>query len=722
MIPTRQTDSRFVEFKRQVAEALEQNPKLLRLDCLNPVKAIPHEFSDYIPNIGIDDAWKNFLKLDYKHFFYTSGVRDSLSQLLPLLKNRKIAIPQDVYPVYQQLAAENDTVEYRTLPYFNIQEALITDTVLMTFPFMGTDLTDSEIDVLCDWLGKDPNSLLIIDRVYDYENRNIQKLIDTNQVIVLYSLSKAFLSPGVMGLAVVPEPYKIKTEKNWDENKAKSILSHVDFPKKQIAIFKYRWNKLGYNRYPSYSKCLQRASENFLENKILAVPGDVYNSKNPMVSIVTCLHESNAFDDLKVVDRYYVTVLSNFAKGFDKYSLKYSKGNIPQSTFKNEFFLLSKEQIEIGFDKARHLATATDPLIIIKTKVSNYELVERVGSIERNGKVFTAHYVERNWIKVDQVYREDFSETSVEDIYSESIGLNNLLSWDEVSPRSLSILPIASGCQAKCSFCFSHTSISDDQKQRGLDLQKFEDACQTSKAKGANRLVITGGGEPTLLAHNKLLKIMEIGKKYFNKIVMITNGYNLGHATTEECRTILKEYKKAGLTNLSVSRHSHDNNTKIMSLETKSENISEAIGEDTPTLRWVCVLQKHGIDSERKLAEYLDWVVTTAASEVCFKELYVAATKESVYSSSSYNDWCREHQVTMSLVSEFLARNQAKKVAELPWGAPIHVLNWGGKELKIAVYTEPSIYWERKNGVCRSWNYMADNKCYANLETKESLV
>jgi hypothetical protein len=721
MIPTRQTDSAFLRFKQQVSEAVEKNPKLLRLDCLNPVKAIPHEFSDYVPNISIDAAWKNFLKLDYKHFFYTSGVRDSLRQLLPLLKDRTIAIPQDVYPVYQVLAAENDTVEYHALPYFRIEEALLSSVVLLTFPFMARDLMNPEIDELCEWLKADPNRLLIIDRVYDYQNwYYIQKLIDTNQVILLYSLSKTFLSPNVMGLAIVPEAYKIETEKNWDEEKAKSILAHVDFPAKQTAIFRYRWSKLGYSRCSSYARCVQRDAKSFLNDNTLAVPAEVYNVTNPKsneVAVITCLHESNAFNDLAVVDRYYVTVLSNFSRGFDKYSLKYSKDNIPESTYKDKFFLLSKDQIQIGFDKAKHLATETDRLIVIKTSVPNYELVD-------------AHkgcYVERNWIKVDRVCGEEFlngyfNEILVEDAYSESLALNDLMDWNQVAPRSLSILPIASSCQAKCSFCFSHSSISDDLKQGGLDLIKFEETCVASKEKGANRLVITGGGEPTMLAHAKLLKIMEIGKKYFNKIVMITNGYNLGHADLEERRTILREYKQAGLTNLSVSRHSHDNNTKIMSLETKSENISEALGDDTPSLRWVCVLQKYGIDSERKIAEYLDWVTTTAATEVCFKELYVAAMKESVYASTSYNDWCREHQVTMSLVSEFLIKNQAEKIAELPWGSPIYTLNWGGKELKIAVYTEPSIYWERKNGVCRSWNYMADNKCYANLETKASLL
>ena len=49
---------------------------------------------------------------------------------------------------------------------------------------------------------------------------------------------------------------------------------------------------------------------------------------------------------------------------------------------------------------------------------------------------------------------------------------------------------------------------------------------------------------------------------------------------------------------------------------------------------------------------------------------------------------------------------------------------WRGRELKVAAYTEPSVFWERSNcgGVCRSWNYMASGEVLASLEDRDSQV
>ena len=52
---------------------------------------------------------------------------------------------------------------------------------------------------------------------------------------------------------------------------------------------------------------------------------------------------------------YHVTVLSNFARAFDKYSMVYSKARIPESTFPDRFFLLRQDEVEIGVAKASRL-------------------------------------------------------------------------------------------------------------------------------------------------------------------------------------------------------------------------------------------------------------------------------------------------------------------------------------------------------------------------------
>ena len=58
--------------------------------------------------------------------------------------------------------------------------------------------------------------------------------------------------------------------------------------------------------------------------------------------------------------RFHVIVLSNFAKGFDKYALAYGKAGIPESTYADRFHLLTRAELGIGIDKAGRLVAA-DP-------------------------------------------------------------------------------------------------------------------------------------------------------------------------------------------------------------------------------------------------------------------------------------------------------------------------------------------------------------------------
>src|SRR4029450_8229580 len=52
---------------------------------------------------------------------------------------------------------------------------------------------------------------------------------------------------------------------------------------------------------------------------------------------------------------WHVTVLSNFARGYDKYARVYSKAGIAESTFPDRFFLLPEDELEIGIRKAAAL-------------------------------------------------------------------------------------------------------------------------------------------------------------------------------------------------------------------------------------------------------------------------------------------------------------------------------------------------------------------------------
>ena len=603
---SRHTNIEFVAFKQFSEMSLKANPDLRRFDCLNPIKAIKHEFDfSFTPEIDIKSAWQQFLNIKFTSCVFSQGVRDSLYGIFKLLKSSGIPVdlPSDVYPVYQMIARKVGLQFklYPTLPTYDV-EAFKTDTALITAPCVpsGKDLNGDDFRALLAWLRKFKHRLLIIDRVYDYNNSAvIQPLIDGGQTIVCYSLSKTFLSPLTMGMTVVPSPLESSLKKPLppDVDKAKVLLTkYKGFPRQQQDIYRYRWKLLkdAFAFTPPETGYLAVVPLNFkelLKKNILAIPGNVYGTSNDH-SIITCLHESNAYADTADVDRFYVTVFSNFAKGYDKYSRIYSKQNIPLSTFPNQFYLLEKG-LEPGFAKAKKLLEKTakgDKVIVLRTKVKNYEL-------HPNLRTGIGSYINRNWIETDAVFDENLDEIQIEDAYAQSLALTDLLPWWKVKPRSLSVLPIANACRAQCEFCFSHSSVSDDQTQGKIVLSQLDEACSQSIKRGAERLVITGGGEPTMLSHRKLLEIMRIGKKHFEKIVMITNGHNLGNASEIDRLRYLKNYQDAGLTVLSISRHSHDNNTEIMKLDTKSELVAETWKNNDLSLRlrWVCVLQRQGV-------------------------------------------------------------------------------------------------------------------------------
>ncbi|QJX00739.1 aminotransferase class I/II-fold pyridoxal phosphate-dependent enzyme [Frigoriglobus tundricola] len=738
---TREVSPAFLAFKAFASDALARRPDLKRLDCLNPVRAIPHDFDfSAPPDVTLHHAWQQYLGLRFAHSFLSEGVRDALFKLFAgPLKDRTISIPSDVYPVYQVIGERAGVrfATYPTLPVFDITSALRTDTVLLTAPLtpLGRDLTPNELAELLGWLNGSANRLLVIDRVYDYtRSTDLQPLIDTNQVIVCYSLSKSHLAPRVSGFTIAPERFAVVPTDTADAGGAKILLTRYrHFPQTQASIFRWRWEHLS-DKIRTFDATWQPPERGYLsvvrvkhtellDRGVLAVPGEVYGTSNDL-SLVTCLHETNGGAERELVDRYHVTALSNFARGYDTYSRTYSKASITQSTYPDQFFLVPAERLDIGFTKVQGLLPKTvvgDRPLVIHTQIERHELRANV----RTGR---GEYVERNHVRVSRVLDEDRNEVRIADAYAASLELNGqLLDWDQVRPRSLSVLPIARACQARCDFCFSHASISEEQDQGRLLLPRLEAACTESRARGAERMVITGGGEPTLLARAKLLEIIRTGARYFPKVVMITNGYNLGHADPARRLELLREYHAAGLTVLAISRHSPDRNSDIMHLDTRSERVARTWLENRDALRglalrWVCVLQQNGVSNETTLRHYLDWVAQTGGDEVCFKELYVAATGESVYRDHPSNAWSADHQVPLSLVTEFLHAHGAERAGALPWGAPTYRLRWGGRQLSVVAYTEPSVFWERTHGICRSWNLMADGTCFANLETTKSLI
>jgi hypothetical protein len=429
---------------------------------------------------------------------------------------------------------------------------------------------------------------------------------------------------------------------------------------------------------------------------------------------------------------YYVTALSNFARGYDKFGRIYDKARIPESTFPGRFYLLAQDELHVGITKAGHLPEKTglvgDRLIAIETRALETELIPNTLS-------GLGRYVERGHINVDAVHLLEpagqVAPVSIEEVCALSYRAltQGQVRFESLIPRSVSVLPVARACQARCPFCFSKASVSADIDANPVDWPRVIEVLGAAARRGAGRAVITGGGEPSLLREPELHRLIRESAAVFRKVVLISNGHKWGSLSEQERADGLRELDAAGLSVLAISRHHHrpERNAGLMGLDTLSDRVAMTWSGSRNAwprlaLRWICVLQRGGIEDRAALEGYLDWAVGAGVEEICFKELYVSTSIESEYHDRAANEWSARHQVPLRLVLDF-AKDAGWVIREtLPWGAPVFEVQWRGRPVRVAAYTEPSLLWELNSGVSRSWNLMADGRCLASLEDKNSEV
>lgn len=429
---------------------------------------------------------------------------------------------------------------------------------------------------------------------------------------------------------------------------------------------------------------------------------------------------------------FHVTVLSNLSRGYDKYARSYDKKQIPESTYPDRFFLLGEQELGIGIAKATRLLQKNelqgDRLIVLRTHAPTDEL-------QPNTRTGLGRFVPRSSVALDGVsFVNDAGQLEPVVLehamaLSHRIAAQRLARFDELVPRSVSVLPVAQACQAKCPFCFSKASVSADVAPEVPDWPRISDVLGAAKARGAQRAVITGGGEPTLVGTEALERLIAAAGAEFSKVVLISNGAVWGRLGPQLAEERIARLAAAGLSVLALSRHHFDpaRNAQLMGLDTRTEQVAAAAAQVRQAcgglrLRLICVLQRGGVEDEASLARYLEMAASFGVDEICFKELYVSSSVDSEYHDREANDWSHQNQVPLRLVVDFAQDAGWAITARLPWGAPVFDGTWQGRRLRVAAYTEPSLSWELANGICRSWNLMADGRCLASLEDKQSEV
>ena len=438
---------------------------------------------------------------------------------------------------------------------------------------------------------------------------------------------------------------------------------------------------------------------------------------------------------------HHYTALSNWLRGHDRYRGTFSKVLIEQSSYKDAFYVLGEgEDQRPGVEKARRL--------VAKVRIAGDQILKLTCELPVQGEAAGAEglFAEPNqvtgtgigfrWPRPEipllrvALVNEDGTESPIhlEDAYALAYKLDDrsMKPWADLKPRSFSVLPIAQACQARCAFCFSKASVSDVVQDAPLDFERIAVAARQAALGGAERAVITGGGEPGVLRPERLLRLIHVLATALGRVTLITNGWHLSKLGEGARGELLAAYEGAGLAVLSLSRHGVDaaSNQQIMGLDADAAAIFAAAEQQAPALRrrLVCVLQKGGVDDRGSVEAYLAEAVRLGAQEICFKELYVSSSEESAFATRSENEYCKTHRAPLSMLVEALRATGFEPISELPWGSPVFAGERQGTRLTVAAYTEPSVGWERVNGVARSWNMLADGRVLASLEDLTSEI
>jgi cyclic pyranopterin phosphate synthase len=280
------------------------------------------------------------------------------------------------------------------------------------------------------------------------------------------------------------------------------------------------------------------------------------------------------------------------------------------------------------------------------------------------------------------------------------------MSWDQCRFLTASVLPVRLACQCECPFCFSRSSVSALEHEPGAwradDLVAYY---EWAAARGATRLVVTGGGEP-LLRPDVCVAAIALGRRTYAEIALFTNGARLSPA-------LAGALVDGGLSYVCWSRHAvdDDGNRALMGAAAPDAGaVLDAAAAAGLPVRATCVMNSAGVADAAAVWRYIDAFRARGVRQFTFKHTYVAGPR-SVFAGSAANRWSRAHAVQ---ADPFAGTGEV--VATLPWGPVIRRI----EEVQVCHYFEPTPAWELANGIARSANLLSDGTVYASLEDHTS--
>ena len=298
--------------------ASEAGARLMRLDCMNPVKALAAmrptlRASPTRASVrDLEAAWRARWGLTAAEgsVRVSTGVRLLLARLFASFARdgRRLLAPEDVYPVYLELAGQAGvplstfpTVPQPSLPTSEVGRGR--EVLLLPEPMvpLGRGLSESDITQIRSWLDDDRERLLVLDCVYTFGERftkAAETFLAAGQTVLLHSLAKGFLAPDVAGFAIGPATVLGEVIRDIGDDSlatAVQLLQEApDLPQRLATEFSRRW--AGLNRTidlpapaTGYFSVVPVAFDELLTRGQLAVPGSVFGSRANDWSAVTCL-------------------------------------------------------------------------------------------------------------------------------------------------------------------------------------------------------------------------------------------------------------------------------------------------------------------------------------------------------------------------------------------------------------------------------------------------
>jgi histidinol-phosphate/aromatic aminotransferase/cobyric acid decarboxylase-like protein len=323
----------YASFRRWRDGVVALRPGVRRLDCMNPVKALASwvevgKWQAAAPTTAtasdIAAVWSTATghQLPPGEHVLGRGVRPLLEAVMRSLPagSGELWLPDDVYPVYWQLARATGRVtrSFSTLgrgAWAFLTEAGLDAVAVLPVPLspLGRWLAPKEAAQLEAWLWRAKDRLLVIDAAYTYDFATsravLRPLLDSGRCVALWSFSKSWLRPDMLGIARAPQGWAATLQGQVELPSANELAAAItwlgarpDLPSQQAVAFQRQWPRLSETIRAAIPDWQPPTSGYFstvtishrtllADHGILAVPASVFGATDADVSIVSCLHD-----------------------------------------------------------------------------------------------------------------------------------------------------------------------------------------------------------------------------------------------------------------------------------------------------------------------------------------------------------------------------------------------------------------------------------------------